>query len=367
MVARASLLPELEEAIQRGSAERRAETLARITELFLAGADRLSDEQVRLFDDVFARLIVEIETRALAELSRRLAPVGNAPVGVVRRLAQDDDIAVAGPVLRQSPRLDQTDLLALARTKSQAHLLAISGRREIDQPVTDVLVRRGDREVVRGVAGNAAARLSETAFAALVRRAGQDGVLAEQVGRRSDIPPHLFQRLVIQATAVVQARLLATATPAARAQIKQVLARIADEVGAATPRRDYTAAQQRVADLARNGKLGESELGAFARAGEFEVTVAALAALCEVPIEIVDRLVTGGKPDPVLVLCKAMQYRWATVAAVMSLRLMAGSPSLERACEQFERLSASTAQRVLHFWRARPSGAGASAAASLST
>ena len=99
----ASLIPELEEVVERASPERRAETLKRITALFLDGASRFNEDHVRLFDDVFGRLIGEIESKARAELSNRLAPVGNAPVAVVRQLAHDDDISIAGPVLDAIP------------------------------------------------------------------------------------------------------------------------------------------------------------------------------------------------------------------------------------------------------------------------
>src|SRR5258707_10024132 len=118
MSAPVSLIPELEEVIQHGSPERRAETLKRITAFFLDGASRFNDDHVRLFDEVFSRLISEIETKARSELSHRLAPVGNAPVDVVRRLAQGDDIAGAGPVLKQSGRLGEADLVDIAQTKS---------------------------------------------------------------------------------------------------------------------------------------------------------------------------------------------------------------------------------------------------------
>src|SRR6478735_9467349 len=156
----ASLIPELEDVLAHGSPERRAMTLARITTLFLSGASQFNEDHVRLFDDVFGCLIAEIETKARAELSKRLAPVGNAPPQVVRKLATDDDIAVAGPVLAQSRRLRETDLVDIAKTKSQAHLLAISHRPGIAEPVTDVLVRRGDRSVIRSVAENRGAKLS---------------------------------------------------------------------------------------------------------------------------------------------------------------------------------------------------------------
>ena len=105
MDAALSLIPELEEVVQHGSREKRTETLQRITALFVNGAGSYNDEHVDVFDDVFGLLIEEIESKARAELSHRLAPVSNAPVKVLRRLANDDDIAVAGPVLKLAPRL----------------------------------------------------------------------------------------------------------------------------------------------------------------------------------------------------------------------------------------------------------------------
>ncbi len=184
--------------MQHGSRHKRVETLQRITTLFLAGASRYSDEHVDLFDDVFGLLIEEIETKARAELANRLAPVRNAPVKVLRTLAHDDDIAVAGPVLKLAPRLHEADLVDLAETKSQAHLQAISTRQMLGEAVTDVLVRRGDREVARSVADNRGARISETGFFRLVKRAESDGVLAEKVGLRPDIPPPMFRELLTQ-------------------------------------------------------------------------------------------------------------------------------------------------------------------------
>ena len=164
MGATFSLIPELEEVVQHGSREKRAETLQRITALFLNGASNYNDEHVDIFDEVFGLLIEEIETKARAELANHLAPVSNAPIKVLRRLANDDDIAVAGPVLKLAPRLAESDLIDVAETKSQAHLHAISGRRALGEAVTDVLVRRGNRDVARRVADNRGARISKKGF-----------------------------------------------------------------------------------------------------------------------------------------------------------------------------------------------------------
>ena len=123
------LLDELQSTLTNGSVARRIETLRRVTDLFLSGAIDYSDEQTALFDDVFRCLIEHIEVSARALLANRLATADSAPRGTVRALAFDDTIAVAGPVLSQSERLDEAALIEAARSKSQAHLLAISIRR----------------------------------------------------------------------------------------------------------------------------------------------------------------------------------------------------------------------------------------------
>ena len=107
--------------------------LTRITDLFVGGATRYSEDQIGVFDDVMVRLTSTIEAKARARLANRLAPIANAPASVVHMLAFDDDIDVARPILRQSERLDDSVLLANANTKSQQHLFAISQRRQFER------------------------------------------------------------------------------------------------------------------------------------------------------------------------------------------------------------------------------------------
>ena len=350
-----SLIPELEDVVRHGTRAKRVDALQRITALFLDGAKSYSDAHVDLFDDVFGLLIEEIETKARAELSRHLAPVGNAPVKVLRTLANDDDIAVAGPVLKYAPRLGEIDLVGVAKTKSQAHLQAISARPTLGEAVTDVLVRRGDREVARCVADNRGAQISQDSFVSLVRRAEDDGILAEKVGLRPDIPEPMFRELLIKATAVVRNRLLVAATAGGKAEIQRVLAKVAKEVGARVGPRDYSAAQRVVLSLERAGRLNEPALAAFCSENKFEETAVALAALAKVPIKVADRLLGSDRPDPVLILCRAIGLNWSTVKAIIMLRPDAKSASqgLDSAFVNYERLSSSTARRVVRFWQVR--------------
>ena len=356
MSVSASLIPELEDVVQNGSPAKRAQTVRRIANLFIDGADRFNEEHIGLFDDVLCRLVVEIEAKVLSEMSRQLAPMSNAPPELMRQFAQDDDIGIAGPVLTQSPRLKEIDLVTIAQTKGQAHLFAISSRDDIGEAVTDVLVRRGDQDVMRSVADNQSAKLSERSFSTLVQRAETDGLLAEKVSARPDIPEHLFRDLLVRATAVVQQRLLAAAKPETQAQIRRVLDKVSREVADTMPVRDYSAAQRLVLDLHRAGKLGEAELNEFAQDKKYEETVAALSVLCNVPIEAADRLMGGDRPDPVLILCRAAGYGWKTARAIIMSRPSSkgtSNQSLDAAFTNFEKLTPSTAQRVVRFWQVR--------------
>jgi hypothetical protein len=102
-----SLIAELELAVKGDSPDNRTKTLRRVTDLFLNDAERLNDDQIKVFDDVLCLLVRRIEHKALVELSKRLAPVDNSPLEVIRRLAQDQEIDVAGRCWRSrdgSPR-----------------------------------------------------------------------------------------------------------------------------------------------------------------------------------------------------------------------------------------------------------------------
>src|ERR1700704_3932308 len=200
-----SFLRDLDDAVLRGTAESRMRALRHTTDLMITG--RYSDDEIWTFGEVIGRLADEIEVAAPAQLANRLARFDRAPVNIIHKLAFDDEIEVAGPVLQESERLEPYALIANACIKSQTHLLAISKRKSIDETVTDELVTRGNQEVVKSVATNNGARFSDFGFLHMVKRAEGDSILAEQLGLRKDIPRHVFQQLIAKATDDVRKRL----------------------------------------------------------------------------------------------------------------------------------------------------------------
>lgn len=347
---------QLEIALAGGSAERRTDMLHRVTDLFIGHAPQLSESQTTLFDDVMTRLIGHIETRTLAELSARLAPIANAPAGVIRRFAYDDAISVSGPVLQHSDRLSDADLIEIATTKSQAHLGHIARRASLSEAVTDTLVDHGDMQVATTVAGNRGARFSSAGMSKLVVIADGNDPLTEAIGERSDIPPQLFRQLLAHAADTVRDRLMTKAPPEAREAMRQVLADIETQVGASTvSQRAYVEAQRVVHALSQDTDQIKVRIFQFADGKRVAELVAALSVLSGVTIHQVDRLFHAPNFYGMMVLCKALALDWSVAEAV--LRVRPNSPSvasdIEEARREYPWLSVASAQRLFRFWRVR--------------
>jgi uncharacterized protein (DUF2336 family) len=110
-----------------------------------------------------------------------------------------------------------------------------------------------------------------------------------------------------------------------------------------------------VRTLHKERKLSEADIAEFSRAGKYEETIVALATLCAVPVEVVDRLMNGERADPVLILARSAGFGWPTVKAIINAR-PGGKPApqtLDAALENFDRLTATTAKRVVRFWQVR--------------
>jgi uncharacterized protein (DUF2336 family) len=352
-----SLIAELEVAVQGDLLQGRIETLRRVTDLFLNDADRLSDDQIKVFDDVLCLLIRRIEGRALVELSKRLAPIDKSPIDVIRELANHDDIEIAGPVLAQSRRLSTGDLIDIAATKSQVHLLAISGRHALEAALTDVLLSRGNEEVVFKLATNSGARFSQTGYEILVRDAEGDDKLAETVGLRFDIPPRFLRELLHRATEAVRARILSLSPPETREEVQRVIDGIAKSVGdTAVAQRDFADAERLVLAMEKSGKLDEAALMGFVERRRYEEMTVALARLCGGSLKMVSGLMMGLRNDALLIPCKAAGLQWATTEAILRNRHSnhkIPDQIIAVAHGDYDRLSVATARRTLRFMQVR--------------
>ena len=348
-----SLLDELNEAVAAGDAKRRLRILLRITDLFAAGSRSYSGEQIAVFDDVLHELAADIEVEARAELSRRLAHTADAPPKVIRSLAFDDAIEVAGPVLTHSPQLSDADLVENAATKSQAHLMAIAERLKLSEAVTDVLVERGDRRVVNKVVRNRGARFSLAGYGKLTVRARRDSKLTLALGRRRDLPRVCFLKLLEAASASVRARLEAEnpqAAEAVRDTVDDVATAIQQEARAASD--SYTAAEREARTRFRVNAVSEASVHAPARAQEFEKTVVALARLGRFPVALVERALIDEGDEMLLLFAKAAGCSWTTTREMLTMYVADRKltpDDITRSFERFKKLSTATARSIVRF------------------
>ncbi|MHC2494656.1 uncharacterized protein (DUF2336 family) [Bradyrhizobium barranii subsp. barranii] len=348
-----NLLEELQTALSHGTVARRVEALRRVTDLFINNAVDYSDEHIRVFDDVFQCLIEQIEASARTLLANRLAPIAAAPPKIIRTLALDEVIEVSGPVLSKSERLDEATLIEIARTRGQAHLKAISLRRVLSEALTDVLVARGNEDVVQSTVSNPGARLSEGSLTDLVTRAERDDDLATCIGLRSDLPRHHYLKLIARASLSVR-RKLEAAHPELADEVSSVVQEATQRVRAAAMTRQTEMARALVRSLHEDGRLNEFQVTSFAEQGKFDETNAGLAALAGVAVETAENMMIESRNEGVMVLAKVAGMQWSSVRAIIAMRekLSGGSKTdMLTLRDAYEALRSSTAQQVLRFHR----------------
>ncbi|WP_257167708.1 DUF2336 domain-containing protein [Bradyrhizobium sp. SRS-191] len=357
MTPATALIPGLDGIVRHGDAERCVEATRRIADLFLEDATRLRPEHINLFDGLLIDLVPLADLATRIDLSERLSRLVKAPRVVIGQLARDDDVAVAAPLLRRSPALDDGALIDIAQGKSQGHLLAIAERARLSPETTEVLVRRGDRDVVRRTAANDGAEFSERGYSDLINRASFDGVLTLAVGKRDDLSDEHLKRLLEGALDVVKRRLFDVVGPERQTKIRQAVAELAGTVSASVSKRNFVPAQRTILSLYEADALDEAALLGFACEHRYEEVIAALAAMTGLKLATLDRLVSGDRHDPLLILGRTIGLAWSTVQALIQLRLgprrVPAQRELDAIRVNYARLSSSTADRVVAFWKTR--------------
>jgi len=352
MGAALALIRELDSKLGNISPDQRASAVRHLTDLFIVSAGQFSAGDVAIIDDIFVRLVEALEESARALLAIRLGAVATAPPKVLRLLAFDNAIDVASSVLMRSESLDDATLIKCAMTKSQEHLLAISQRRTLSEVVTDVLVERGDRQVVLRTAMNAGARFSENGFLNLIEHAHGDEALASCVGVRPDLPPALLDKLLEAASDSVRAKLKSEQRYAARDIDKAVSDAAAQlsEKPAAQPTQQ--AAAQSVHALSRAGQLNGAKLVEFANGRRLAELVAALALMAHVPVDIVEKIINDPENETLFALTKVIGLSWEMTSIIFAScpanrRFTANGIEKYRAA--YQRMKQVTARKILDF------------------
>jgi uncharacterized protein (DUF2336 family) len=307
---------------------------------------------------VLSQLAGEMEATVRAELAQRMADTDTAPRGLLRNLARDESIEVARPVLEGSRALTEDDLLAVARTRGQDHLRAISQRATVTSAVSEAIVERGDDRTVGVLLRNEGAALSRETHEIVVDRAVENPELHEAVVRRASLPVDLLNEMYFVVEARLRDQILARNTEVDPAELDAALAAGRKQVAArdgAVPA-DLAEAEAHIKSLhARNG-ITPTLLAGFLRNRETTRFLVALCELADIDFHTARRILERRELDALSIVCKAAGFDRSLFLTFAVLILDREANALGRAREYgelYDALPRDTAQRTIRFWRMR--------------
>lgn len=303
-----TLIRDVEHAVAIGTPVQRAAMLRRITALFTDHALGLGETGVEPFDAIILHLARNVEVPARSALAETMADIANAPRQVVRHLAFDPEIAVAGPVLARSLRLAEDDLIRIVGDAGPLHLDAVSRRRILSERITDILVTRAPTAARRRIAGNETAHFSTAGFRALMDLARSDQVLQAVLDLRRAVP----------------------------------------EVGG-------NGSPSAVPIPHEGVDLEEKAIVALVGEGRVDDALAAVARIAGVPVQAAFQAHRGRSIDPLIFLLRAADLGWGTLKHLIQARPGRRLPpeDMRGAFEAFQALSVATARRSVRFSAAK--------------
>lgn len=355
-ILQSSRLPDLIALANETSSEKRRLLLRELSDHFLGGIEH-SAAETELYGSVLETLSEEMETAVRAELAARFALAPNAPAGLIRRLAEDH-IEVAGPVLRGSTVLTDEDLIGVVSRQGQDHMRAVSGRSEVSEAVSDIIVERGDDQTLGVLLRNDGAQLSRAASETAVERAKSNPDLHAPAVERKNLPADLLNDMyfvvearlrqqILEQNAQMDPELLEAALAAGRT-------RVATDDGALPP--DYADSQAYVEELYAAGQLTPQMLIRFLRSKGRTPFLVALSRLSDVDFHTARSIVDRRDLDALSIICKAADIDRAIFLTYAVSLLGADSNPMGKAAaygRMYGELTRETAMRTLRFWRMR--------------
>jgi uncharacterized protein (DUF2336 family) len=129
-------------------------------------------------------------------LSEALKDVPGAPVDIIKTLANDLEIDVAGPVLQHSPVLQDDDLLEIiSTTQVEGALNAVARRENLRENVSDAIVASDNDGAIADLLGNNSAQIREETLDQLIDKAEGVTLWHKPLVARRQLPEGAAQRM----------------------------------------------------------------------------------------------------------------------------------------------------------------------------
>lgn len=336
-------------------AAERDHLIRNLAQLFSYVSDRCDDEQVAQYDEVLCQLADIVEIEARAHVAKLLAPLDRAPGTAVVKLA-NDVIEVAAPLLEFSNVLSDDDLIEIVERQSEAHRVAIAGRKGLKGRVGDAIIAFGGQPSVARLLGNMDAELTHDALEKIAVRATGNAALADDLRGRHGIDWAEVRAEVsavgvraLESLGLIDAR--RDRQTANRVQAV-VYNRIKNRAGFSSE--EWKLAWNQVKALADRRRFDLKALHRFTRFGYGHHTAAGLTMLLDVRPEIMVKWLALQDYVALTVAARAIKISpelFETIIAVLPWRDLPSKADIENVRKRYEALSADEAGGIFELWR----------------
>jgi uncharacterized protein (DUF2336 family) len=341
------------------SAQRR-ELLREVTDLFFETSGARNDRESQLFGDVLQLVAAEMQDGVLAEFAERFADADDAPVALMRDLA-NHAFEVAAPVLTRSRALDDQTLLQIVGKQSQQHIKAVAQRESVSEALSDAIVQLGDDNALDALMRNEGADISRTSMEAAVDRARRNAVLHEAVVTRQDLPLDLLNDMYFVVAASLREQIMQRNASVDPAALDAALAKARDRL------------KRTVGDLSAEAKNAMGFIQSKKAAGELNARMLVslyreakqmhflygLAEVTSVDPETVSGMLDRRDVDALAMLCRAAGVE-RPLFVTLAVLTCGGEDAMNRA-EEFGRMyngvPVEAAQRAVRFFKMRKAAA----------
>jgi len=357
MLSTRQCLDEIADFYQSGPNEKSADLLERVKDLFFLTVDQQSADDRSAFGDVMERMAIDVDTLTRTRFSERISKTEFAPIDLIRGLARDE-ICVARPVLQYSPCLREGDLVSISNDAEQDHLMATAHRAELTEPVTDIIVERGNLNVLKVVISNTGAKYSAASRHRLLKTPELQEELQQVMRARRDLAPSPFARLTRLTEAefwqqiseialmtndepdAIQPEIKAPAEPAEEVNLDEQVSKKLEKKPGKDPRMEPThpASEKALVNAATSGKAVE--------------TVQFFAKITHLDEVMIEHCIFKAHVPALIVLCKAHSLSPSTFTTMLQLRENhTGTPINDTVglLRRYEGMTPDTAQRIIRF------------------
>jgi uncharacterized protein (DUF2336 family) len=334
----------------------RRDLLREVTELFFETSGSRNDRESALFDDVLQLVAAEMQDTVLAELAHRFADADDAPVGLMRDLA-NHAFEVAGPILRKSGALDEKTLLQIVNYQSQQHIKAVAERDNVSETLSDAIVKFGDDLALDALMRNETAAVSRTSMEAAVDRARRNAILHEAVVERRDLPLDLLNEMYFVVESRLRDQILGRNASVDPSTLDAALSKARERIKASVG--DMSAESKNamafIQSKKNNGELNARLLVSLYREAKRMHFLYGLAEITYLDHETVANLLERKDVDGLAMICRAANIE-RPLFVTLAVLACGGEDAMDKA-EEFGKLynavPIEAAQRAMRFLKVR--------------